>query len=129
MSSLLPDGFEVRPSSEADAADVAELARRSEHEVLGTSVLTESDIRDWWRVTDVAQNVWLVHDVEDGLPQRPRSGRTGRFRTSGETSGPTCSDAGSAVRCSSSPSRARGRSAPARFGTTSSLETSLPMRS
>jgi ribosomal protein S18 acetylase RimI-like enzyme len=67
MSLSLPDGFEVRSSSEADAAAVAELARRSEHEVLGTSVVTEGDIRDWWRLTDVTQNVWLVHDDEGGL--------------------------------------------------------------
>ena len=32
MSSSLPDGFEVRPATEADAAAVAELFARAEHD-------------------------------------------------------------------------------------------------
>jgi mycothiol synthase len=62
MSSSLPDGFSVRSATDDDAAAVAELARASEHAVLGVSVLTAGDIRDWWRVTDVTENVWLIHD-------------------------------------------------------------------
>ena len=61
MSSSLPDGFEVRFATDDDAAAVAELARASEHAVLGVSVLTEGDMRDWWRLTDPGDNVWLIH--------------------------------------------------------------------
>ncbi len=64
MSSSLPDGFEVRSATDADAAAVTELARAAEHAVLGVSVLTEGDIRDWWRVTVPSKNVWLIHGNE-----------------------------------------------------------------
>jgi ribosomal protein S18 acetylase RimI-like enzyme len=60
MSSSLPDGFDVRFATDADAAAVAELARAVEDVVLGAPVITEGDIRDWWRVTEPGQNVWLV---------------------------------------------------------------------
>ena len=55
MSSSLPDGFGVRFATDADAAAVAELARAVEDAVLGVSVITEGDIRDWWRVTEPAK--------------------------------------------------------------------------
>jgi ribosomal protein S18 acetylase RimI-like enzyme len=61
MSSSLPDGFEVRPATDADAAAVAELGRATEHAVLGVSVLDEGDIRDRWRLADLRENVWLIH--------------------------------------------------------------------
>ena len=61
MSSSLPDGFDVRFATDADAAAVAELARAVEDAVLGVSVITEGDIRDWWRVTEPGENVWLIH--------------------------------------------------------------------
>ena len=55
MSSSLPDGFDVRFATDADSAAVAELARAVEDAVLGVSVITEGDIRDWWRVTEPAK--------------------------------------------------------------------------
>ena len=61
MSSSLPDGFDVRPATDADAAAVAELGRASEHVVLGAAVLDEGDIRDRWRLADLRENVWLIH--------------------------------------------------------------------
>ena len=61
MSSSLPDGFDVRFATDADAAAVAELASAVEEVVLGAPVITEGDIRDWWRVTEPAENVWLIH--------------------------------------------------------------------
>ncbi len=61
MSSPLPDGFDVRFATDADAAAVAELARACEAVVLGTAVITEGDVRDWWRVTKPGENVWLIH--------------------------------------------------------------------
>lgn len=61
MSSSLPDGFELRFATEADAGAVAELARASEHAVLGASVLTEGDILDRWRLANPGENVWLIH--------------------------------------------------------------------
>ena len=61
MSSSLPDGFDVRFATDADAGAVAELARAVEDAVLGVSVITEGDIRDWWRVTEPGENVWLIH--------------------------------------------------------------------
>lgn len=60
MSSSLPDGFDVRFATEADAAAVAELARACEEEALGAGVVNEGDIRDWWRVTVPGENVWLI---------------------------------------------------------------------
>jgi ribosomal protein S18 acetylase RimI-like enzyme len=60
MSSSLPDGFEVRFASHADSSAVTEVARASEHAVLGAFVLAEGDILDWWRVTEPGENVWLI---------------------------------------------------------------------
>ena len=64
MSSSLPDGYDVRFATDADAVAVAELARACEHALLGVSVITEGDIRDWWRVTEPGENVWLIHGGE-----------------------------------------------------------------
>jgi mycothiol synthase len=64
MSSSLPDGFDLRCATDADAAAVAELARLVEDAVLGASVITVGDIRDWWRVTEPGENVWLIHGGE-----------------------------------------------------------------
>lgn len=61
MSSSLPDGFDVRLATDTDAAAVAEVSRACEQRVLGVGVINEGDIRDWWRVTDPTQNVWLIH--------------------------------------------------------------------
>lgn len=61
MSSSLPDGFDVRFATVADAAAVAELARAVETAVLGAPVITEGDVRDWWRVTEPGENVWLIY--------------------------------------------------------------------
>ena len=61
MSSSLPDGFEARFATDADAPAVAELARAVETVVLGAAVITEGDIRDWWRVTEPGETVWLIH--------------------------------------------------------------------
>lgn len=61
MSSSLPDGFEVRFATEADAVEVTELARAVEDAVLGAAVITEGDVRDWWRLTEPGKNVWLIH--------------------------------------------------------------------
>ena len=61
MSSSLPEGFDVRFATGADAPAVAELARAVEATVLGTAVITEGDVRDWWRTTEPGENVWLIH--------------------------------------------------------------------
>ena len=60
MSSSLPDGYELRHATAADAAQVTELARAAERAVLGVTALTEGDILDWWHVTEPGENVWLV---------------------------------------------------------------------
>lgn len=60
MGSSLPDGFAVRFATDDDAEAVAELSRACEQQVLGVGVISEGDIRDWWRVTDPGQNVWLI---------------------------------------------------------------------
>ena len=76
MSSSLPDGFDVRFATDADAAAVAELARAVEDAVLGAPVITEGDIRDWWRVTEPGENVWLssrmAHLARRGNALAPR---------------------------------------------------------
>ena len=61
MSSSLPDGFDVRFATDADAVAVAELARACETAALGVGVVEEGDVRDWWRVTVPGENVWLIH--------------------------------------------------------------------
>lgn len=65
MSSPLPDGFRVRPASVDDAAAVNELVIAADTAVQGWSDSSVSELLDWWRLTDLATDSWLVED--DGV--------------------------------------------------------------
>jgi mycothiol synthase len=65
MSSSLPDGFRARPASVDDAAAVNELVIAADIAVQGWSDSSVSELLDWWRLTDVAANSWIVED--DGV--------------------------------------------------------------
>lgn len=64
MSSSLPEGYTARTATLADAPAVAELVRACELDVLGIGVISDGDILERWRMTDPAENVWLVHAGE-----------------------------------------------------------------
>lgn len=65
MSSSLPDGFRVRPASVDDAAAVNDLVIAADIAVQGWSDSSVGELLDWWRLTDLAVNSWLVED--DGV--------------------------------------------------------------
>jgi mycothiol synthase len=65
MSSSLPEGFRVRPASVDDAAAVNELVIAADTAVQGWSDSSVEELVDWWRLTDLAVNSWIVED--DGV--------------------------------------------------------------
>jgi mycothiol synthase len=64
MSSLLPDGFRVRPVSAEDAPAVNTLVRATDVAVQGWSDTTETDLLDWWRLADLERDSWLIENGE-----------------------------------------------------------------
>jgi mycothiol synthase len=62
MSSSLPEGFRVRPVTVADAPAINELVIAVDTAVQGWSDSTEAEMVDWWRLTDLARNSWVVED-------------------------------------------------------------------
>jgi mycothiol synthase len=62
MSSSLPEGFSVRPATVEDAPAINELVIAVDTAVQGWSDSTEAELVDWWRLTDLAQNSWVVED-------------------------------------------------------------------
>ena len=65
MSSSLPDGFRVRPASVDDAAAVNDLVIAADTAVQGWSDSSVNELLDWWRLTDLDVNSWIVED--DGV--------------------------------------------------------------
>jgi mycothiol synthase len=63
MSSSLPDGFAVRPATDADAAAAAEVYRDAELAVRARSTLGPDEVLSWWRMADVPTGTFLVHDT------------------------------------------------------------------
>ncbi len=62
MSSSLPDGFRVRPATVEDATAINELVIAVDTAVQGWSDSTETELVDWWRLTDLAESSWVVED-------------------------------------------------------------------
>ena len=62
MSSSSPDGFRVRPATVEDAPAINELVIAVDVAVQGWSDSTEAELVDWWRLTDLAGNSWVVED-------------------------------------------------------------------
>lgn len=60
MSSLLPDGYSVRPATEADVDQMTALWRAAEEQVRGRSDLQTADVRDWLRLVQLPTDSWLV---------------------------------------------------------------------
>ena len=62
MSLSLPEGFRVRPATVEDAPAINELVIAVDTVVQGWSDSTEAELVDWWRLTDLAGNSWVVED-------------------------------------------------------------------
>jgi mycothiol synthase len=62
MSSSLPEGFAVRPTTVEDAPAINELLIAADVAVQGWSDSTEAELVDWWRLTDLGSNSWVVED-------------------------------------------------------------------
>jgi hypothetical protein len=62
MSSSQPEGFRVRPLAVADTPAINELVIAADIAVQGWSDSTAGEVEDWWRLTDLAENSWVVED-------------------------------------------------------------------
>ncbi len=62
MTSSLPEGFRVRPATVEDAPAINELVIAVDTAAQGWSDSTEAETVDWWRLTDLAANSWVVED-------------------------------------------------------------------
>jgi mycothiol synthase len=58
----LPEGFRVRAAAVADAAAISELMVAADTVVQGWSDSTALELVEWWRMTDLATNSWVVED-------------------------------------------------------------------
>jgi GNAT superfamily N-acetyltransferase len=57
-----PEGFRVRAAAAADAAAISELMVAADTVVQGWSDSTALELVEWWRMTDLATNSWVVED-------------------------------------------------------------------
>jgi len=62
MSLSLPEGFRVRPATVEDAPAISELVIAVDTVVQGWSDSTPVELLEWWRLTDLAENSWVVED-------------------------------------------------------------------
>jgi mycothiol synthase len=62
MTSSPPEGFRVRPATVEDASAINELVIAVDTAVQGWSDSTPAEMVDWWRLTDLAENSWVVED-------------------------------------------------------------------
>src|ERR1700675_3616990 len=62
MTSSLPEGFRVRSATVEDAPAINELMIAVDTVVQGWSDSTEAELVDWWRLTDLGANSWVVED-------------------------------------------------------------------
>ena len=58
----LPEGFRVRAAAAADAPAISELMVAADTVVQGWSDSTPLEVVEWWRMTDLATNSWVVED-------------------------------------------------------------------
>ncbi|SRR6266851_2936837 len=57
-----PEGFRVRAAAIPDAPAISELMVAADIVVQGWSDSTAAELVDWWRMTDLATNSWVVED-------------------------------------------------------------------
>jgi mycothiol synthase len=57
-----PEGFRVRPAAAADAPAISNLMTAVDTAVQGWSDSTADELVEWWRLTDLATNSWVVED-------------------------------------------------------------------
>lgn len=62
MSSSLPESFEVRPATEADAPALIDVFRQAEIDFRGAATATADDLLSWFRFLDLPTGSWLIHD-------------------------------------------------------------------
>lgn len=62
MTSSPPEGFRVRPATVEDAPAINELMIAVDTALQGWSDSTEAELVDWWHLTDLGDNSWVVED-------------------------------------------------------------------
>lgn len=62
MSSPPPDGLSVRRATVDDAPAINELITAADISVQGWTESSESELLGWWRLIDLEQNSWVLHD-------------------------------------------------------------------
>ena len=62
MSSAPPEGFQVRAATVEDAPAINDLVVAADTAVQGQSDSTAVELVEWWRLTDLAANSWVVED-------------------------------------------------------------------
>ncbi|HSC74203.1 MAG TPA: GNAT family N-acetyltransferase [Gaiellaceae bacterium] len=62
MSSSLPEGVSIRRATLDDAPAINELITAADVAVQGWSESSEGELRGWWRLLDLEQSSWVVHD-------------------------------------------------------------------
>jgi mycothiol synthase len=62
MSSLPPEGLSLRRAMVADAPAIDELITAADVAVQGWSESSENELLSWWRMMDLEQNSWVLHD-------------------------------------------------------------------
>src|SRR6266566_2372347 len=62
MSPGPPEGFRVRAATVEDAPAINELVIAADTTVQGQSDSTAVELVEWWRLTDLATNSWVVED-------------------------------------------------------------------
>ena len=62
MSSSPPDGLRVRRATLDDAPAINDLATAADVAVQEWSESSESEMLGWWRMMDLEQNSWVLHD-------------------------------------------------------------------
>ena len=67
MSSSPPDELAVRPATVGDAPAIDELITAADVAVQGWSDSSESELLGWWRIIDLEQNSWVLHEG-DAIP-------------------------------------------------------------
>jgi mycothiol synthase len=63
MSSPPPDGLSVRSATVDDAPAINELIVAADVAVQGWSESSEPELQSWWRMMDLEQNSWVLHDA------------------------------------------------------------------
>ena len=65
MSSSPPDGLSVRRATVDDAPAINELITAADVAVQGWTESSESELLGWWRMNDLEQSSWVLHDETD----------------------------------------------------------------